>query len=157
MRLIKTLTATAVFASCLGAAPVAMSDLDPETFNVSYRKTVFTILGGNFGPMLSMIKGEIPWDDETFQSHASDLAKTASLDINRAFPDRNDPGKTKARPEIWDNKEDFLAKLDALREESAKLATVAKGNDKKAIMEQFKATGGTCKACHDEYKAKEYL
>ena len=29
--------------------------------------------------------------------------------------------------------------------------------DKGKIMEAFKATGGACKACHDDYKSKNYL
>jgi len=141
----------------IGSAPVALSDLDPETFNVSYRKTVFTVLGGNFGPMLSMIKGEIPWDDDKFESLANDLATVAQLDIARAFPSPNDPGKTRARPAIWENMDDFLLKLEALRTESAKLAEVADAGDKAAIMAQFRATGETCGNCHDDYKSKDYL
>jgi cytochrome c556 len=53
--------------------------------------------------------------------------------------------------------DDFRAKLGDFRREAAKLADVAGSGDQKAIMEQFKATGGTCKACHDEYKAKDYI
>jgi len=38
-----------------------------------------------------------------------------------------------------------------------KLAEVAAQGDRAAIQGQFGATGKTCKACHDEYKAKDYL
>jgi cytochrome c556 len=36
----------------------------------------------------------------------------------------------------------------------AKLNTVAKGGDKAAIKVAFGDAGGTCKACHDDYRAK---
>ncbi len=37
------------------------------------------------------------------------------------------------------------------------MAEVAGGGNKKAILKQFQKTGGACKACHDEYKSKDYL
>ena len=141
----------------LGAAPVAMSHLNPDEFNQSYRQSLFAVLAANFGPMSSMIKGEIPWDDARFQGWADDLAKAASLDFMRGFPKGSEGGQTRAKPGIWENKADFEAKLNDLRAASTALAEAAAGSDKKAIMEQFKATGGTCKACHDEYKSKDYL
>ena len=115
------------------------------------------IVGANFGPMSAMIKGEMPWDDAQFKSFADDLAATSKLNFERGFPSANQPGKTRARPAIWENQDDFSAKLNDFRAAAAKLADAAAGNDKKAILEQFKATGGTCKACHDEYKSKDYL
>ncbi len=141
----------------LGAAPTALSHLNPDEFPQSYRQSLYAILGANMGPMSSMIKGEIPWDDARFKGFADDLAMAAQLNYMRGFPDGSQGGQTRAKPGIWDNKADFEAKLNDLREASAALAEAAGGTDKKAIMEAFKATGGTCKACHDEYKSKDYL
>ena len=64
---------------------------------------------------------------------------------------------TRAKPEIWLNTEDFNAKLADFRREAGKLASVAAEGDRAAISAQFGATGKTCKACHDEYKSKDYL
>lgn len=141
----------------LGALPLAHAHLDPSAFHLSYRQSLFAILGANFGPMSSMIKGEIPWNDETFKAWSDDLATAATLDFMRGFPDGSEGGRTRARPEIWSNKADFEAKMNDLRTESAALAAVAGTADKKAILIQFQKTGGTCKACHDDYKSKDYL
>ena len=43
------------------------------------------------------------------------------------------------------------------RAAAANLADIAAEGDSTASREQFVATGGTCKACHDEYKSKDYL
>ena len=152
----KTITTLALLVGLAGA-PAALSHLDSDAFNVSYRQSLFAIVGANFGPMSAMIKGEMPWDDAQFKSFADDLAATSKLNFERGFPSANQPGKTRARPAIWENQDDFSAKLNDFRAAAAKLADAAAGNDKKAILEQFKATGGTCKACHDEYKSKDYL
>ena len=152
----KTFAVAALLAGLVGA-PAALSHLNPDTFYVSYRQSLFAILGANLGPMSAMIKGEMPWDDAQFKAFADDLALASELDFMRGFPDGNQPGKTRAKPEIWENKADFEAKMNDLRTASANLAEAAAGSDKKAIMAAFQATGGACKACHDEYKTKDYI
>jgi cytochrome c556 len=141
----------------VSAAPVALSHLDPTQFNLSYRQSLFALMGANFGPMSSMIKGEIPWDDALFQGWSKDLASVTTLDAARGFPAGSDGGRTRAKPNLWENMDDFNAKMDSLREEAAKMAVVAGSGDKQAILQQFQKTGGACKSCHDEYKAKDYL
>lgn len=153
----KKLFTAVVLLSGLAATPTALSHLDMSAFSLSYRQSLFAVMGANFGPMSSMIKGEMPWDDAAFQGYASDLATAASLDLMRGFPTGSDQGQTRARPEIWQNLDDFQSKIDTLREESEKLALVATTADKRAILKQFQKTGGTCKNCHDDYKSKNYL
>jgi len=149
--------ATLCLIAGLTSAPLALSHLDPSAFHLSYRQSVFALLGANFGPMSSMIKGEMPWDDTAFKGYATDLSRVAELDIMRGFPAGSDGGRTRAKPEIWSNTADFESKIADLRREATLLAEVSRSGDKKAILMQFQKTGGTCKACHDEYKTKDYL
>jgi cytochrome c556 len=73
---------------------------------------------------------------------------------DEGFPPGSDKGATTdAKPEIWTNRADFDAKMEDFRREAAALAAAAKGGDEAAIKAQFAKTGGTCKACHDQYKA----
>ena len=139
------------------ATPIALSHLDSTAFHQSYRQSVFALMGANFGPMTSMIKGEIPWNDAMFQGWANDLASVTKLDIGRGFPEGSDGGQTRAKPGIWKNWEDFESKTEDLRTEAEALAVVAASGDKKAILQQFQKTGGSCKSCHDDYKSKDYL
>jgi len=141
----------------LGTVPAALSHLESSAFNVSYRQSLFALLGANFGPMSSMIKGEIPWNDQQFIGWSEDLARAAELNILRGFPTGSESGRTRAKPEIWSNMTDFEAKIADLRRETTLMAEVSASGDKKAIMQQFLKTGGTCKACHDEYKSKDFL
>jgi cytochrome c556 len=141
----------------LGSAPVALSHLDSTAFYQSYRQSLYALLGANFGPMESMLKGEMPWNQEMFINWSEDLARAASLDIMRGFPAGSDTGRTRAKPNIWNNIDDFESKIADLRRETTLMAEVAANGNKPAILKQFQKTGGTCKACHDEYKSKEYL
>ena len=70
----------------IAAAPSALSHLDSTAFNQSYRQSLFALLGANFGPMTSMVKGEMPWDQARFIGWSDDLAEVAQLDIMRGFP-----------------------------------------------------------------------
>ncbi|MEP5764278.1 MAG: cytochrome c [Halieaceae bacterium] len=141
----------------LTTAPLALSHLDPSAFLLSYRQSLFALLGANFGPMSSMIKGEMPWDDEAFKGYATDLSLVAELDFMRGFPPGSEGGRTRARPGIWENTADFEAKMADLKREALALAEASRSGDKKAILKQFQITGGTCKSCHDDYKSKDYL
>jgi cytochrome c556 len=141
----------------LTSAPVALSHLDSTAFNQSYRQSLFALFGANFGPMASMVKGEIPWNDQMFRGWSEDLARATSLNIMRGFPAGSGTGRTRAKPEIWDNIDDFEAKIADLRRETELMAEVASNGTKPQLLKQFQKTGGTCKACHDEYKSKDYL
>jgi len=148
---------TMIAAVGLSVAPVAMSHLDSDNFHLSYRQSVFAILGANFGPMASMVKGEMPWNADAFTEHARDLNNASKLNVGRGFAPGTSGGKTRAKPAIWDNTEDVVQKWKDFQQASAALLVAAESGDRKATIQEFKNTGGTCKGCHDDYKSKDYL
>jgi cytochrome c556 len=77
-----------------------------------------------------------------------------AMELATLFPAGSDQGDTKAKPEIWQNQDDFTAKLKALQDESAMLVTAANGGDMAAVKAQYDKLGGTCGACHKVYKNK---
>ena len=81
----------------------------------------------------------------------------STVSVERGFAPGSEKGKTRAKPAIWENTDDFAQKLANFRSEAAALAEAASAGDKAATVEQFKQTGGTCKACHDNYKSRGYL
>ena len=123
----------------------------------SLRQSFFAIVGMTFGPMSDMVKGEIEWNDAQFVAWANDLAAVSKVSVERGFAPGSEKGKTRAKPAIWENTDDFSQKLANFRSEAEALAAAAKAGDKDATIEQFKQTGGTCKACHDNYKSRGYL
>jgi cytochrome c556 len=151
-----TLLAGCVTAAMI-ASPLALSHFDDKQPKQSYRQSVLTVWAMNFGPIAAMVKGEMPWDDELLKGFAGDLEAATQLNLIRGFAPGSEKGTTRAKPEIWENTEDFAAKLEDLRSAASELNAVAQSGDKKAIAEATKTTGGACKACHDEYKAKDYL
>ncbi len=74
------------------------------------------------------------------------------------FPEGTGPeaGKTGAKPEIWkpENKADFAAKLAAFQKAAPAFAVATAGTDVGAMKARFSDLEGSCKACHDKYRAE---
>ena len=139
-------------------SPLAISHFDDKQIPQSYRQSWFAMVAANFGPMVAMVKGEIPWQENEMAAYADQLAALTTLDVLRGFPDGSDKGTTRAKPELWENKPDFAAKMDDLKTAVNALQEVAnQGTDRKAIATAVGVTGKACKACHDEYKSEDYL
>jgi cytochrome c556 len=63
------------------------------------------------------------------------------------------PGKTKAKPEIWTDMDNFKKIPTALQGEEVKLKAAIEGGDPKAVAAQLGATGKAgCGACHSKYR-----
>jgi cytochrome c556 len=89
----------------------------------------------------------------------ANAAKIAQLSQQAStwFPPGTGPdvAKTRAKPDIWQNSEDFAAKLRAFETTARALQLAAGGNNVAAMNARFADLGGTCKSCHDKYRAEE--
>lgn len=91
--------------------------------------------------------------------HASQINNTA-MKLGTLFPagtdqpQGKDAGHTMAKPEIWQNPEDFAAKVKAFQDESAMFQTAVAGGDMGVIKAEFEKLGGACGGCHKAYRAK---
>jgi cytochrome c556 len=130
-----------------------LAQAKPET-SIKYRQGVYGIMGWNFGPMAAMVKGEKPYDKEAFAKHAANVAAVSPMALEGFGPGTDKGAETKAKPEIWTKMDDFKSKMAKMNEETAKLASIAKTGSFDDIKKQFGATGGSCKACHDDYRNK---
>lgn len=63
-------------------------------------------------------------------------------------------GNTKAKPEIWSDREGFDKVNDIYVAEFNKLLVTAKSGDTQAFNAQFAVAGNTCGACHRTYRAR---
>jgi len=145
------LAASAITLTLLANAAAAQAK--PEDV-IKYRQSVYKVIGWNFGPMAAMVKGEKPFDKEAFARNAMIVSQMAPLAME-GFAAGSDKGAdTKAKPEIWTKSADFKEKMDKMVAETGKLATVTRAGSFDEIKKQFGTTGGTCKACHDDFKNK---
>ncbi len=149
-------TAVLAAAALLAAAPLAALAQTPSKAEqaIKYRQAALTLLGWNITPIAAMMKGEAPFDARKAELHAVRLQQVAPM-IVEGFPAGSESGApTKAKPEIWRNMDDFKAKAADMEQATAGLVAAARSGDQKQVGQALGAVGNTCKACHDQYRAK---
>jgi len=119
---------------------------------IKYRQAVYKVIAWNIGPMGAMAKGKIPYDAEVFAKNAKRMAVMSEMSLEGFIPGSDKGFGTEAKPEIWENWEDFTAKMQDMEEATKRLAEIAEQGDFNAAKKQLGATGKTCKSCHDEYR-----
>lgn len=136
------------------AAPQAAAQSAAEA-SIKYRQAVFSVIGYHFGGnMAPMVRGDKPYDKESFARSAGIVAQMAPL-AHEGFGAGTDKGApTKAKAEIWTNAADFKSKMDKMVTETGKLGQMSRTASLDDLRKQFGATGASCKACHDDYRAK---
>jgi cytochrome c556 len=139
----------AVAAIALGVG-VALAQQDP----IAARRALMKANGDEAKGGAAMAKGEAPFDlakaRKMFSTFQDAAAKAPSL-----FPDNSKTGgDTAAKAEIWENIEDFKARL-------VKLGTDSKAAlDSVTDLDTFKAAFGNigkndCAGCHEKYRVKK--
>lgn len=144
------LVATSV-ACLLTALPAAAQFQKPEDA-VKYRKAGMTMLGAHFGRIGAMAQGRVPFDANVAAANA-DLVVTMSKLPFAGFVEGTS-GSEKGAPnsKVWSDRAGFDAGAKKMQDEVVKLAAAARTNNLEALKTAFGAAGGTCKACHDDYR-----
>ena len=135
------------------AAPASAQFAKPEDA-IKYRQSALFVMGQHFGRVGAMATGRAPFDAKVAADNAEVVAAMAKLPWVAFAPGTDKGGDTKAKAEIWTEQAKFKEAGEKLVAESTKLAAAAKTGNLDAVKTAFNATAGTCKACHDAYRAK---
>ena len=120
---------------------------------IKYRKSAFTVMNAQFAQIGAMVQGKVPYDAKVAADSAAVVEVMAKLPW-AAFGEGTDKGETKAKSEIWTEAAKFKEAQDKLMTESVKLAAASKTGKLDDLKTAFAATGGSCKNCHENYRAK---
>lgn len=122
---------------------------------VKYRKAVLNLIRSNMGPMIPMMKGEIPYNVDVMKKNGERLEQLATMMPDYFVMDtRKFDIKTEALPKLWDNKDDFGMKAGALLDAAKALRAAAASGDDSGYGKAIRGVLKTCKGCHDNYKAE---
>lgn len=134
------------------AVPASAQFAKPEDA-IKYRKNALFVMQQNFGRVAGMAAGKIPFDAKIAADSAAVAEFVAKLPW-AGFGPGTDLGDTKAKPEIWANKAKFDDLAKKMEAEMVRLSAAAKTGNLENIKVAANAVGGTCKTCHDDYRAK---
>ena len=143
-------TTTLALAALLTTLPAAAQYRNADAA-IKYRQSAMSLQGNHMARLFAMIKGDVPFDAKV----AAENIETISM-LNRlqfaAFIDGSDKGNTRAKPEIWTEKDKFTARVSKSQEDVVKLAAAGKTGNLDQIKAAAGAVGESCKACHDAYQ-----
>ncbi|NEX46235.1 c-type cytochrome [Pseudotabrizicola algicola] len=136
-----------LIAGCLLFAGVAVAKEGVQDPTVKARMDLMGSIGMNVRVLGDMATEKVAFDAAAAAA-AQQALVAASADIAAKFePQATDP-VSEAKPEIWSNWDDFVAKAQALNTAATNLGA-ASLDDVKAGMG---AIGGTCRDCHSTYR-----
>ncbi len=132
------------------SAPASAQFAKPEDA-IKYRQSALSVMATHFGRVAAMANGRIPFNADAAASNAA-IAESMSKLPWAGFVEGSGTGNTKAKPEIWTDNAKFKEGADKMQAEMTKFAAVAKGGNIDAIKAAAGAVGGSCKACHDNFR-----
>ncbi|MFZ2123780.1 MAG: cytochrome c [Rhodoferax sp.] len=149
----KKLTACLLAATALTMAAPASAQFAKAEEAVKYRQSALFVMQQNFSRVAGMAAGKIPFDAKVAADSAA-VAEFVSKLPWAGFGPGTDKPESKAKPEIWTSKAKFDDYARKMETEMVKLAVAAKSGNLDGIKAAVNATGGACKACHDDFRVK---
>lgn len=132
------------------ATPVLAQDMKA----VEARQGQFKLYSHNLAVLGGMAQGKMDYDAGMAQTAADNLFHVTRHDQSRLWPEGTSSfieDGTRAKPEIWENLDDFTAKFVAMQDATAALQGVA-GDGLDALRPAVGAVGQACGACHEDYR-----
>jgi len=121
---------------------------------IEQRQAAMKAVGGQMRTLGGMAQGKTEYDDFAAIS-ALEIMRDAAVSARPLFPAGTDTGnETRAKPEIWADGSDFDAIMGQLIA-NLDTAIAAEPADLASYRPLFGAVAGTCKACHEKYRAPE--
>lgn len=135
-------------------APVLAQGMKADD-QIGFRKATYKFMELNMGRLKGNVEGT--FDINTVKSAAMAINAAAQTKPELLFGEGSDKSakyKVEARTEVWTENDKFVKAHDKLRSAAGALVVAVESGDKGKIKEAFGDVGKSCKACHDDFKAK---
>lgn len=124
---------------------------------IKFRQSGYGFMAWNMGRIKANVEGASFNKDEVIKA-ANAIQAIANSGMGALYPQGSDKGKgweeTRAKANVWTEQEKLGKAAMAFNKEANEMAKVAATGDKAAVGEQLGKLSGTCKGCHDDFKAK---
>ena len=139
------LAAGALFAGIANAHSESTGNAEAD-FRIAEMKK----LGMNMGAIAKVVKGEASYSD-ALNDNAKQIAAIAA-NMGKLFPEGSGVEASRAKPEIWTEQDKFQMDIEALQAAATQLVAAVKTGDQAMMGAALKETGGTCGACHKQFR-----
>jgi cytochrome c556 len=136
-----------IAAMLIGFSVSAIAHAGVENPAVAARMEGMKALGGAMKTLGGMAKGAVDFDQAAAQAAVDIIAKQSGM-VPAMFEAQETDPMSEAKPEIWTNWDDFVAKATALST-AAEATTIT---DAASVGVAMGSIGGSCKGCHSDYR-----
>ncbi len=148
---------TGVVAAALLASTAVQAQMKPEEM-VETRQAGYQFMSWNMGKIKAqVVDGKEPYDQAKVAAAANAIAAIANSGMGSLYsPDTTTEqlGKaTRLKPEFFQNLDEAGQIGRNFTAAANQLAKVAAEGDQAAIKKAFGDVGGSCKSCHDKFRA----
>ncbi|HEY8024336.1 MAG TPA: cytochrome c [Burkholderiaceae bacterium] len=142
----------------LAATGYAVAQQAPKPENlIKWRQSAFSVIAWNTGRIKANVEGTYNKDEVV--KAANTIAALSKSGIDSLFVAGTEQGKgwhdTSAKAETFKDTKHFEDLLANFGKEAGDLAGIAASGDQAAVKAQYGKLTRTCKACHDDFKAKD--
>ena len=134
----------------------AAAQLKPEDA-IKFRQSGYTFMAWNMGRIKANVEGQ--FNKEEVIKSANAIQAIANSGMGALYLPGTDKGtgweKTRVKPAFFTDKDGVTKVALAFNKEANEMAKIAATGDAAAVGAQLGKLGDTCKACHDDYKAKK--
>ncbi len=145
---IKRLIAIGLVTAAFNATAVAHNG---ATGIVKKRMNAMSAIGKAVKSIATMVKGDTGYDRAALKAAASTIRGHSGDNLTRLFPAGSGGGKSEARPDIWQNWEQFEMLADELNRQAVHLASL----EARPSPMEFGKLAATCKGCHEKFRLKK--
>lgn len=119
---------------------------------IKYRQSAMSLQGNHMARIFAMVNGQAPFDAKVMNENIEIVSMLNTRAQFAAFIEGSDKGNTRAKPEIWTEKDKFAAAVAKSQADVDKLVAAGKTGNLDQIKAAAGAVGQSCKACHDAYQ-----
>lgn len=130
------------------AAPLAAKDQEATNPVVIERMKTMEAIGAGMKTLVGMAKGEITFDAAGANAAVAAIAENGAQVPAKFEANETDPA-SEALPGIWENWDDYVQKNEDMIVAAKAVGTI---EDQGALGAALGQIGGTCKACHRDYR-----
>lgn len=150
-----SLFAACALLACSGMVGAQLSQEQAEGA-VETRQALLRVMVWNFGPLGAMARDRIEFDAERVATNAQRLQALTKMLSDAFGPDtRGNDVTTEALDAIWEQPDDFAAKIQANMEAADNLVAATQTGDEGAMREAIGKLGSTCGSCHDDFRVDD--
>ena len=155
---LKQILGSVVAVSALAAAASAVAQQGPKPEQlIKWRQSAYQVIAWNTGRVKANVEGKYN-KDEVIKA-ANTIAALANSGLGSLFAPGTEAGKgwhdTSAKPELFKDGARVGELAGNFTREANELAKVAAVGDVATVKDQLGKLQRTCKACHDDFKAKD--